>query len=279
MRILIAGCGYVGSALGLTLASEGHHVFGLRRNPSRLPSGIKPIAADLSGEIPSEDLPADLDFVFYTASAGGSKDEAYKAAYVDGPGNIIQALNSRGEGLKRFFFVSSTGVYGQTGGEWVDESSETEPGNFSGRRLLEGERLVTQSSVPATVVRLAGIYGPGRTRSIERALQAPKDAEPAVYTNRIHRDDCAGALRHLMQLREPEELYLGVDSEPMDRRTVADWLQPRLAGPLPASSSIASAQRRRTNKRCSNFRLLDSGYEFLYPSFREGFGELLGEVA
>ncbi|MDP9455639.1 MAG: hypothetical protein M3Q60_07555 [Actinomycetota bacterium] len=94
MRILIAGCGYVGSALGLLLAADGHTVFGLRRNPA-LPAAINPIRADLSTPLPPEALPPDLDAVVSTASPGGSSDEAYRTAYVDGPRNLISALGNR----------------------------------------------------------------------------------------------------------------------------------------------------------------------------------------
>ncbi len=279
MRILIAGCGYVGCALGRVLAAEGHEVFGLRRNPGNLPSGVRPIVADLTREMSPEGLPPGLDLVFYTTSADGSDDEAYRKAYVDGPRNLIEALSFRGDVLQRFFFTSSTGVYAQSNGEWVDEDSPTEPESFSGRRLLEGERVVLDGPFPATVMRLAGIYGPGRTRSVERGLSAPPDDGPPAYTNRIHRDDCAGTLRHLMFLPEPGPLYVGVDHEPADRRVVAGWLaeklgttQEKFPGTTPGTG------RRRTNKRCSNARLLSSGYEFRYPTFREGFEALLGEA-
>ena len=103
--------------------------------------------ADLTREIPPEDLPPGLDFIFYTTSAGGSDDKAYRKAYVDGPRNLLGALSTRGETVRRFFFTSSTGVYGQSNGEWVDESSPTEPGSFSGRRLLEGEQTVLDGRV------------------------------------------------------------------------------------------------------------------------------------
>ena len=274
MRILIAGCGYVGCALGSLLSSEGHEVFGLRRNTGVLPSVIRPVAVDLKKEIPPGDLPSAPDYVFYTASADGSDDEAYREAYVDGPRNLLRALISRGEPVRRLFFTSSTGVYGQSGGEWVDESSPTEPATFSGRRLLEGERVVLDSPFPAAVVRLSGIYGPGRTRSMERASEICADDGP-VYTNRIHRDDCAGALRHLMLLPTPEKLYVGVDHEPADRRTVAEWLAGRRSA---SPNKNPSSTNRRTNKRCSNARLVASGYEFRYPTFREGFSALLEEA-
>lgn len=281
MRVLIAGCGYVGSALGLLLAAEGHTVFGLRRNTASLPEPIEPVRADLSEPLPPGVLPPNLDAVVCAASPGGSSDAAYRTAYVDGPRNVLSALE--GEDVERLVLVSSTGVYGQKDGEWVDEGSPTEPANPSGRRLLVGENLVLGGPIPATVLRLGGIYGPGRTGMIERALRnPPPEDEPPQYTNRIHRDDCAGALRHLLLVPEPEPIYLGVDHEPADRRTVATWLASHLGEHPPRNQSSPEDEPRsrpgRTNKRCSNELLLRSGYEFRYPTFREGFATLLGEA-
>lgn len=276
MRILIAGCGYVGSALGLLLVSEGHTVFGLRRNTSALPAGITPVRADFSKPLPPNTLPDNLDAVVCAASPGGSSDEAYRAAYVDGPRSLISTLG--GQSIERLILVSSTGVYGQKNGEWVDEASPTEPNGTSGRRLLEGERLVLGGPFPATVLRLGGIYGPGRASMIERALgNPPPEDDPPQYTNRIHRDDCAGALRHLLLIPDPDPVYLGVDHEPADRRTIAEWLTTRSGENPPVSPRRDRPKARpgRTNKRCSNELLLRSGYEFRYPTFREGFAALL----
>ena len=280
MRILIAGCGYVGSALGGLLASEGHTVFGARRNPRALPRNIQPVALDLSSSISEGDIPPDLDFVFYTASAsssaGSSSEDAYRSAYVEGPRNLLASLGT--QNVRRVLFTSSTGVYGQRNGEWVDEGSPTEPESFSGKTLLEGERVFLDGPFPAVVLRLGGIYGPGRERSIRRALQAEFEEGPPLYSNRIHRDDCSGALRHLMLLEEPEQAYLGVDDEPTDQRTVSEWLEGRLTPDASRSEERSGTPRRRTNKRCSNARLVASGYQFLYPTFREGFAALLGET-
>ena len=282
MRILIAGCGYVGSALGLLIAADGHTVFGLRRNTAALPAAINPVRADLSTALPPDALPPDLDAVVCAASPGGSSDEAYRTAYVDGPRNLVSALG-RQESIGRLVLVSSTGFYGQKNGEWVDEGSPTEPVNTSGQRLLEGEEFVLGGPFPAAVLRLGGIYGPGRTGMIERALRNPPPEDtPPQYTNRIHRDDCAAALRHLLLLPDPEPVYLGVDHEPADRRTVAEWLATRFGESLPEDPSTSRGEPRdrpgRTNKRCSNKLLLDSGYEFRYPTFREGFAALLDEA-
>ncbi len=289
MRVLISGCGYVGSALGLLLTAEGHTVFGLRRNTKALPPAIKSISADLSKPLSPDALPPNLDAAVHAVSPGNSKDEAYTLAYTQGPRNLLAALEPQRKTL-RFIFVSSTGVYAQKKGEWVDEDSPATPETTSGRRLLEGERLVLGGPFPATVLRLGGIYGPGRTSTIERALRtlriAPQE-DPPRYTNRIHRDDCAGALRHLILLPDPDPLYLGVDHEPATLHTIAEWLaarpdvSPSETG-TPARTTPQNgprgASRSRTNKRCSNARLIHSGYRFLYPTFREGFAALLSET-
>ena len=286
MRVLISGCGYVGTSLGLLLASEGHTVFGLRRNTSALPPEIHPVEADLSTSLPPGALPGDLDAVVHVASPGASTDESYKTAYVHGPRYLLSALAPR-NALRRFVLVSSTSVYGQKDAEWVDEDSPTEPGSTSGLRLLEGERLVLDGPVPAVVLRLGGIYGPGRTGAIERALrEQPREVDPPRYTNRIHRDDCAGALRHLLLLQDPDPIYLGVDHEPATLRIVAEWLasrpglpRPDIEAPQPAAQANTNdTPRARTNKRCSNARLVASGYYFRYPTFREGFTALLHQT-
>lgn len=283
MRVLIAGCGDVGTALGLRLAGEGHEVWGLRRDPAWLsaaPPAIQPLAADLTDPASLAVLPEGLEAIAYTAAASASTEPAYQAAYVQGLANLLHLLAARGERIRRVLFTSSTAVYGQSAGEWVDETSPTEPPGFSGRVLLEAERVLDEGPYPGIAVRLGGIYGPGRTRLLRQVLagEARLPAEPA-YTNRIHRDDCAGLLAHLLALPQPQPLYLGVDHEPADLRDVYLWLAEQLGAPPPqaaepGASSAPGARTRAGSKRCSNARLLASGYRFLYPTFREGYGQI-----
>ena len=279
-QVLIVGCGYVGTALGVLLSGEGHTVWGLRRNVEGLPPSIRPFAADLAEPETLSDLPRGLDFVFYTAAASRTGDEAYRLAYVRGVSHILGALRARNQAPRRIFFTSSTSVYAQSSGEWVDEASPAEPVHFSGSRILEGERLLLNSSYPVTILRLGGIYGPSRARLIESVRQGTAACSdgPPVYSNRIHLDDCAGALRHLMGLKSPGSIYLGVDNEPADQCAVLRWLaaklgvaQPRLEGP----GEDAESRIFRSNKRCNNARLVASGYVFRYPTFREGFAALI----
>jgi nucleoside-diphosphate-sugar epimerase len=281
-RILIAGCGYTGIALGKELASEGHAVWGLRRRPELLPTTIHPLKADLCDPGSLFLIPPTLDFVFYTAAADHTDDISYQAAYVIGIRNLLNHLLETHQPVRRFFFTSSTAVYAQTGGEWVDETSETLPREFAGRRLLEGEELLLRGPFVATVVRMAGIYGPGRTRLIDqvRRGEAVCDKAETRYTNRIHRDDCAGVLQHLMRLSSLETLYLGADNEPAGQGEVLRWLAKRLGDPpSSAESSTLTGRESKSNKRCRNSRLLQSGYSFRYPTFREGYEAILAEMA
>ena len=283
-RVLIAGCGYAGAALGAMLDRDSHAVFGLRRRSGSLPLGVRPVEADLVIPATLRDLPPQLDFVFFMAAPAGRDDALYRTLYVDGLRNLIDALvEQKLQRPKRIFFTSSTSVYGQKDGEWVDESSPAEPPGFAGRRLLEAEALLHAGPFPATVVRFGGIYGPRRTGLVER-VRTGRFAYPSGaprYTNRIHRDDCAGVLRHLMQLPAPEGLYLGVDCEPASEATLYRWLAGVLGAPppRPGTPDATSDPERAGSKRCSNRRLLASGYEFRYPTFREGYSAIFAEQA
>jgi nucleoside-diphosphate-sugar epimerase len=278
-RTLIVGCGYVGEALASRLVGQGHEVFGLRRTAADLPAGVVGLKGDVSVSGGLGALPTGLDSVVYCVGAKKRDEGAYRAAYLDGLGQVIQALVDEGQSPSRILFTSSTSVYGQMRGEWVDESSPTHPRSFAGEIMLSAERLLQGSRFPSTVLRLGGIYGPGRTRLIDRVRRGEplaRSAEPA-YTNRIHRDDAAAALAHLLALPEPDATYVGVDEDPADLGEVMRWIAERQGVALveaEASQALAAGSR-----RCRNAALLASGFHFAYPSFREGYGALMEAVA
>ena len=277
--VLIAGCGYVGTVLGEMLAGDGHDVYGLKRDPSELPSTIRPVKADLSLPETLSSLPSGIDTVFYTAGASRGDEETYRSAYLDGVGRLLTALTELGESPRRIFFTSSTSVYDQRRGEWIDETSHAGPSSFRGDIMLMTERLLLAGSFPATIVRFGGIYGPGRERllhAVEQGAVAVRSGD-AHYTNRIHRDDAAGCLRHLMSCESLEDIYLGVDHEAAEESAVLRWLADRLGTKLPEATdenSIAKV-RRAGSKRCRNDRLTASGYSFRYPTFREGYEQMI----
>ncbi len=255
-------------------------MWGLRRDPGSLPPSMEPLAADLTNPETLTAIPPNLHTVFYTASPDQSDESGYRAAYIEGLGNLLEALKAQ-EQRPRVIYTSSTAVYAQQDGEWVDETSVTTPEYFSGRCLLEGEQCLQSSGFPSTIVRLSGIYGPGRTRMIQTVQEGSamyQDGQPR-YTNHIHRDDCVGGLAHLMAMDQPDSIYLGVDHEPADRKELLNWLAKRLNAPAPqvAGSLLSSSASRqaRNNKRCKNAKLINSGYMFRYPTFREGYTSLL----
>lgn len=274
-RVLIAGCGYVGTALGLRLIERGDEVWALRRDPTGLPDAFNKIAADLAQPAALAAMPSGLDHVVYSASAGEASDAAYERAYVTGLSNLLGAIE--GGAVRRVFFTSSTAVYAQTEGAWVDEDSEAAPVHFSGRRTLEAEALLRASKTPSTVLRCAGIYGPGRTRLVD-AVRQGKASMSERYTNRIHRDDIAGAVVHLMNSDVAPPMLILSDDEPAPQRDITAFIAARLGVPLP-SSVPPEAPARGGDKRCKNARLRATGYPLLYPTYREGYAAMLaGDV-
>lgn len=270
-RILIAGCGYVGRALAERLAAKGDKVWGLRRNPESIP-GVIALIGDLS-DPKSLDLPPDLDAVIYAAAPGRRDEQAYAEIYVRGVTHLLSALEAKKSSPRRLILTSSTGVYGQDDGSWVDEGSSLSTPGARARLLFEGERLWREAPWPSVVVRLSGLYGPTRTRLIRAVREAKVAASTAVrWTNRIHRDDAAGLIAHLLTLPRCEPLYLGTDSCPAPLHEVQAFIAARLGLPAPAPPPGGAPAR---NKRCSNARLLRSGYRLRYPSYEEGYAALL----
>lgn len=222
-------------------------------------------------------MPAGLDQVVYAAAPARRTEDAYRAIYDAGLGHLIAALEAAGQTLRRLIFTSSTSVYDQRDGSWVDETSPAEAEGWNARHLRAGEERVRAAPWPGVVVRFGGIYGPGRSRLIRRAHAGePVQRRPPLWTNRIHRDDCAGVLAHLLAVERPAPLYLAVDDRPAPLAEVVDWICDQRGWPRPPALDWAAAEDRRRGggKRCSNRLLRASGYRFAYPDYRRGYRAL-----
>ena len=290
MRVTVLGCGYVGLELGRRLAGD-HEVVGVRRSDAGLDAiseaGFEGVRADVTDAASLEAVP-DADTLVFAASSGGRDAAAAREVYVEGLRTAIEAFGRRTDSPDRLVYTSSTGVYGDHGGDWVDETTPVEPTTEKTRVLAEAERVAREEAaehgITGLVARFAGLYGPGRYR-LDRYLDGPVTEG---YLNMVHRDDAAGAVRLLLEgtgdaaTDDTGGVVLVVDDEPISKHALADWLAERCGVPAPAKRTkaerlaeddLSTAARRRieTEKRCSNELLRGLGYEFEHPTYREGY--------
>jgi nucleoside-diphosphate-sugar epimerase len=321
MHVTVVGCGYVGLELARQLDRLGHEVVGVRRSPAPVEAaGLTGLEADVTTPSSLSALP-DTDVVVFAASSGGRGADAARAVFVEGLRNTIEEYGSRDSPPSRLVYTSSTGVYGDHDGDWVDESTPLSPQTEKTTVLAEAERVAVETAaehgIDGTVARFAGLYGPDRYR-LERYVEGPVTEG---YLNMVHRDDAAGAVRFLLTGTSPSrgergesdgsgdepsdgtenphadgetsprpepadiargERVLVVDDEPVEKWTFADWLAEACGVDTPPKRTkaerledgdLSAAARRRiqTSKRCANDYLRELGYQFRFPTFREGY--------
>ncbi len=281
MNLLIVGCGDLGGRVAKLALGRGDRVIGVRRDAGRVPSGVDPIAGDVADPA-SLRFPSGMDAMVYAVAASERTDEGYARAYPRGLGHALGALDRTSPGSP-VVFISSTAVYGENDGQWVDEDTELQPARFQGERMAEAE-AVLRSRGHGTSLRLGGIYGPGRTRLIDLVRAGTFDPAPPVrqWTNRIHVDDAARAAVHLLDRHLGgscgAEVLNGVDEAPVLREEVLSFIADLLGvpGPAPGMDDAHEESRPFTNKRVRGDRLRESGFRYRYPTFREGYSALLG---
>lgn len=265
--VLLVGCGDLGTDIGLRLARRGHSVMGIRRRAELVPAPLVGLAADLTREPPL--LPdLDLGFLVVALTARPRTVEAYRATYVDGLRRALRAVVDAGQQPSRAVLISSTSVYGEAASSAVmDERAPAQPVDGPGRVLLEAEELFLGRVPGGTVLRLSGLYGRGRSRLADQVRQE-QVTDPDRWTNRIHRDDAATAVVHLLTGAEaPARLYVGTDDEPALLGDVAAYLAHRLGAPSP----LAADPERGHGRRLTNARLRETGWAPAYRTYREGY--------
>ena len=271
---LVAGCGDVGSRAAALLAARGDKVYGLRRSDVPLPAGVLPLRADLTDAASLAALPDDIDRVIFLPTPGHRDEAAYRRLFLQGLRNLLAALDAR-TAVRRVLFASSSAVYGEHHGDWVDEDTPCHPLAFNGAILLEAERWLALR--PGGVsLRFSGLYGPGRMHLVEQVARGEARIPAGVrqWTNRIHVEDAAAACVHVLNLPEAQGCYVLSDDAPCGVDEIHSFLAQRLGVPVPPVGAGATA-RQVGNKRLRNARLRASGFEFTYPDFRAGYAALL----
>lgn len=283
MRVLIVGCGYVGIPLGAELVRLGHEVFGVRRSSNAghelKAAGISPIFADITKPADLGSLPLPFDWVVNLVSSSKGGAAEYRDVYLNGTRNLIDALAASPP--KKFAYTSSTSVYGQTDAGLVKESSPTEPKMETGKLLLETEQMLLSAArerkFPAVILRVAGIYGPGRGHLFLQYLkdEARISGKGDRLINMIHLTDLVGVILAALKDGRMGEIYNAVDDEPVAQIHFFRWLSETLGKWMPPfASEEEDAKRKRgvTNKKVSNRKLkMELGYQFKYPTFRQGY--------
>lgn len=259
--LLIAGAGDVGARLAALQSAQGHEVVALRRRDREVP-GARLLRADLGTGEGFAQLPRRPDALVFCAAPDARDEAAYRRLYLDGLRRLLDAVDT-----PRLLFVSSTAVYAQDAGEWVTETSVAEPDAFNGRVLRASEQEL-DAHPGGIVLRLSGLYGPGREALLRKARSG--EANRPHWTNRIHVDDAAAALSHLLALATPQRLYLGNDDVPALEQDVQAWMRAQEGLPEVAASGGPASGR-----RVANTRLRASGWTPRHPDFRAGYNGLL----
>ena len=253
---------------------------GLCRHPRQLPSALE----GLSGDYTRDDGFAALsslrpDTVVLTLKPDGRDTDAYQRGFLLPTQRLLAALGEHRP--CRVLFVSSTRVYAESDGGWVDESAPLAQGQSPAAMIAEAERVLLASAHPATILRCAGLYGAGDgmlPARIRRGELSPES--PLRYGNRVHREDAAGFIAWLIEQeckgRQILDCYNVVDDDPAPQHEVDRWLASAMAVTAPKVPKASSARDLRGHKRVSNHRLRASGYVLQYPDFRSGYAAALG---
>lgn len=279
MRKLLIGCGYLGERVARKWLRQGDEVWVLTRstaNAERFASlGLNPVIGDVLDPESLRKLPQ-AETVLYAVGFDRSAQASKRIVYVDGLSNVLSEVGSTCE---RFLYVSSTSVYGQDAGELVDESSPTMPTEENGCICRDAEAVVWQTKSTANVLRLAGIYGPGRLLTrVEQLRRGERlTGHPEAWLNLIHVDDAVRAVLATETRGVPGATYLVCDDRPLHRREYYAALAEKVGAPPPQFEEFAAdaLERIRLNKRCVNRRLRDELHvELQFPTVIDGLRSL-----
>jgi nucleoside-diphosphate-sugar epimerase len=287
-RLVILGCGYVGTAVALEGLARGMRVTALTRNTTNAHAlraqGIETVVGDIAGDAWHHEIPGG-ERVVNCVSSGGGGLEGYRHSYVGGMRSLVAWARGAPEGVGTVVYTSSTSVYPQGGGVTVDESAPTDGAGERGRILLEAERVL-QAAGPAVarwfVLRLAGIYGPGRHHLLEQVRAGEVAGAGDHRLNLVHRDDIGRAIWACFDAPAAVggEIFNVADEAAAPKREVASWLAqragvapPRFTGGLSGSRQAVTPDRVIVSARIRE-RL---GWRPVYRDYRAGYESMLSD--
>ena len=281
---LIIGCGYLGRRAARRWVAQGDRVFALTRSESNAAElrelGVTPILGDVLDPSSLRSLPS-TDTLLYAVGLDRNSGRSQREVYVDGLRSVLAELPAS---RPRIIYISSTSVYGQSAGEWVDEESECKPASPGGKVCLEAEELLRREAPSAQILRLAGIYGPGRLIARIEQLRngSPLSGNPQAWLNLVHVEDAVSAVIASDRRGLPGSTWLVSDDRPSHRREYYDLLAWLVGAPAPRFAEPESPADQQLNKRCRNRRLREALHvELRFPTIALGLPDAVmqGEAA
>ena len=277
MQVLILGCGDIGTRVGLSLLEQDWHVTAVRRNPDLLPEVFERRGADLTDRKALSNLAlAEPDYVVVTPMPQSYDPEGYKTGFA----GVAETLASQRWFAKcrRVIWISSTRVYRESQGGWVDEHSPLNTTEPQAAAMVAAEATIRRG-VTATIIRPAGVYGDPEGMLMRRVRAGEGGATSALYGNRIHREDLSRLIVHCLERDAagapvPPTL-VGADNDHAPIHQVEDWLAARLNVTLSRQAGSATP---RANRRCRNALLEKIGFRLCYPTWQEGYEAMLNQV-
>jgi nucleoside-diphosphate-sugar epimerase len=292
-RLVIFGAGYVGGEFARQALARGMEVTTLTRNAERAAAlaalGAEAIVADLAGEVWHGRIAGGAEFVANCVSAGGGGLEGYRRSYVEGMASIMAWARVRGA-AGTMVYTSSTSVYPQDGGVTVDETAPTEGAGERAQLLLEAERQMRapgKTGGPAIlpcqqwfILRLAGIYGPGRHHLLEQVRTGEMAGRGDYHLNLIHRDDIVAAMWAVLGAppKVANEIFNVTDDGAALKGEITEWLAAQIGVPVPRFTGEPAAGRRAAtpDRIIANTKLKTLlGWQPHYPSYKEGYAETI----
>lgn len=286
MKILIVGCGYRGKRLAQRLMKDGHSVRGLTRTAEHAESlrklKIEPHVGDVTRRDTLRGMCLGIDAVYHLMGSMQGTDEQLRALHVDGTRNLVSALQETMP--KRYIYESSTAVYGQVDGEWIEESAPRNPSSAMGKLRVQAEDILLaeyrQNELPLIILRPSSIYRPeGVVNKKIREGTYVLSTDPSKIMNHIYVDDFIEIMAAALLKGEPGDAYNVSDDEPKPAGDYMNLIAELMGAPKPRVDFITPAEGcadllRQSNKRCSNAKLKrDFGMTLRFPTYREGLRE------
>lgn len=290
--LVIFGCGYVGSAVARQAQQRGLRVTALTRNPVTAADlrarGVEVIVADLAETNWHARIPAGAEWVLNAVSSGGGGIDAYRRSYVEGMRSIFGWATAHGP-VGTLVYTGSTSVYPQSDGLLVTEEMPAEPETDRGQLLREAERVALAGAAAgafrrAIVLRLAGLYGPGREHLVGQVRSGVIGGIGPHRLNLAHRDDVCRAIWAALAAPASVEsgLFNVADDAPAPKAEVAHWLAQRLgfADPVFSGAPTGSRERLTPDRVICNRKLRQVlGWTPGFPTYREGYENILSRAA